>query len=45
MVDLANAPAGHYDIRIGSDAQNTQVSGTLNIIEASSNRPRLRLVV
>lgn len=39
MVDIANAPAGHYDIWIGSYAQGTQVPGTLNVTELQSNRP------
>lgn len=39
MVDIANAPAGHYDIWIGSYSESEQVRGTLHITELTSQRP------
>ena len=33
LVDLANAPAGQYDVWIGSYRSDEQIGGTLNITE------------
>lgn len=39
MIDIANAPAGQYDIWIGSYRSGEQIRGTLNVTELSSQRP------
>jgi hypothetical protein len=33
LVDIANAPAGQYDVWIGSYARDEQIGGTLNVTE------------
>lgn len=37
QVDIANPPAGHYDIWVGSYQSGQQIAGTLNITELTSN--------
>lgn len=39
VVDIRNAPAGQYDIWIGSYRSGEQIRGTLNITELESQRP------